>query len=304
MNIMPTGLTAVLVGTTAKKKAEAANFEAFRSVHPDFAGRALENVQWGGDPPDILCLDASGSRIGVELVQWVNQGQIAASKKKFALEKSYDDVIQSASAQPPANIGMLFIYAKIPLAPKNAATFRRELYDFIAQAAAKYPEWEDPQGYMYSDFMGYPCLSEHLEGLEFYSARRRSHAQLGIHWIVFRNHGGAYTPDWMRDALVGNIKTKIAKYAKPQNKLKLGQQHLAEFYLLAYYDEAVLHNTPYDGPGFGFKEIATIVAGELAASPHPFDKVFLYSPLEKSPVIQVWPGGPLLRLSRADSLSG
>jgi hypothetical protein len=65
---------------------------------------------------------------------------------------------------------------------------------------------------------------------------------------VFRNHGGAYTPDWMRDALVDNIKRKIAKYTKPHNKARLQQQQLVEFYLLAYYDEAVLHNTPYDAP--------------------------------------------------------
>jgi hypothetical protein len=286
---MATGVSALLAGATLKQKAEAANFEAFRRAHPNFAGRPLVSVQWGGDPPDVLCLDARGSRIGVELVQWVNGRQMAASKAQYELEESYNGVIQSASVQPPANIGMIFIYAKISLAPKNAAAFRKELYDCIGQVAAKYPEWEDPQGYPFTDFTGYPCLAAQLEGLDFYSSRRRSPAQLGIHWIVFRNHGGAYTPDWMRDALVDNIKRKIAKYAKPHNEARLKQQQLAEFYLLAYYDEAVLHNTPYGAPGFGFREIAAIVASELAANPHPFDKVFLYSPIEKTPVLQIWP---------------
>ena len=95
----------------------------------------------------------------------------------------------------------------------------------------------------------------------------------------------------MRDALLDNIKRKIDKYAKPHNKQKLEQQQLTEFCLLAYYDEAVLHNTPYDAPGFGFTEIAAIVGGKLASNPHPFDRVFLYSPLEKTPAIQVWPAG-------------
>jgi Resolvase, N terminal domain len=81
----------------------------------------------------------------------------------------------------------------------------------------------------------------------------------------------------------------IREYDKPHNKLKLQQQRLAEFYLLAYYDEAVLHNTPYDAPGFGFREIAALVARELAVNSHPFDKVFLYSPIEKAPVSQAWP---------------
>jgi hypothetical protein len=278
-----------LVGSTAKQKAEAANFEAFRRAFPNFAGRTLTNITWGGDPPDVMCSDNQGNRIGVELVQWLNKAQTAASKKRIALEKSYNDVIQSGCVQPPTNIGRIFLYARIPLVPKKSLAFRKELYECAEHVAAKYPEWEDTQGYMFTDFGGYSCLAEHLEGLDFYSTRIRSLAPSAIEWIVFRNNGGAYTTDWMRDALLENIKRKIAKYAKPHNKLKLEQQRLSEFYLLAYYDEAVLHNTPYDAPGFGFTAIVALVASELAANPHPFDKVFLYSPLEQPPVLLVWP---------------
>jgi hypothetical protein len=98
-------------------------------------------------------------------------------------------------------------------------------------------------------------------------------------------HGGVYSSDWMRDALLENVRRKIDKYAKPHNRLKLQQQQLWEFYLLAYYDEAVLHNTPYGRPGFGFREIGAMLTRELTANPHPFYKVFLYSPIEKTPVI-------------------
>ena len=133
---MATDVSAALVGNTTKQRAEAANFKAFRLSHANFAGRPLSSIQWGGDPPDVLCLDAQGSRIGVELVQWVNGKQMAASKAQYELEESYNVVIQSASVQPPANIGMIFIYTKLSLAPKNAATFRNELYDCIAQVAA------------------------------------------------------------------------------------------------------------------------------------------------------------------------
>jgi hypothetical protein len=103
-------------------------------------------------------------------------------------------------------------------------------------------------------------------------------------------HGQVYTPDWMRDALLHNVLGKVAKYAKPHNKTKLEQQQLHEFYLLAYYDEAVLYNTPYGVPGFGFREIGALVTADLARNPHPFDKVFLYSPLETAAkALQVWP---------------
>jgi hypothetical protein len=94
-----TVVSSALVGTTAKQKAEAANFEVFKSAS-DFAGRPLVYVQWGGDPPEVLCLDAHGSRIEVELVQCVNGSQMAASKAQYEHEGSYN------AAQPPANIGL------------------------------------------------------------------------------------------------------------------------------------------------------------------------------------------------------
>jgi hypothetical protein len=292
---MATEVNMPMAGITAKQKAEAANFEAFHQAHPNFAGRPLARIQWGGDPPDVLCLDAPGNRIGVELVQWVNQRQMAASKGRFKIEDSYRLAIRSPEVQPPTNIGLIFICTKdrTPLAPENAPAFRDELYKFVRavdDAWQMNPEWGDPQGYPFTDFTGYPTLSRHMEGLDFYARGRRFNPQLGADWLTFRAHGGAYTPDWMRDALLENIKRKIVKYAKPHNKLKLQQQQLAEFYLLAYYDEAGLYNTPYDAPGFGFREIAVLVARELAVNPHPFDRVFLYSPIENtSKVIRVWP---------------
>jgi len=263
-------------------------------AHPNFASRPLVRTQWGGDPPDVLCLDAPGKRIGIELVQWVNERQMVASKARFKLEDSYRFAIRSSDEQPPANIGLVFIYTKdnVILLPQNATAFRKELYDFVARIDAdwrKNPEWDDPQGYPFTDFTGYPTLVQHTEGLDFYARGRRFNPQLGADWLTFRAHGGAYTSDWMRDALLDNIKRKIEKYSKPHNKLKLEQQQLAEFYLLAYYDEAVVHNTPYRVPGFGFPEIAALVAQELTAKLHSFDKVFLYSPIEKLPTIQIWP---------------
>jgi len=291
---MATGVSAALVGHTAKQKAEAANFQAFELAHPNFAGRPLDGIQWGGDPPDVLCLDAPGQRIGVELVQWVNERQIAVSKSRYKIEDSYHHVIRSSYVQPPRNIGLVFIYAKdrTPLPPENAAAFRDELYKFVGAVDSEWlsnPDWDDPQGYPFADFSGYPLLARHLEELVFYARGRRFNPRLGADWITFEMHGGPYTSDWMRDALLENIRRKIDKYAKPHNNLKLQQQRLAEFYLLAYYDEAMLHNSPYKVPGFGFPEIVAIVAQELIAKPHPFDKVFLHSPIERPPAIQVWP---------------
>jgi hypothetical protein len=290
---MGTGASAALVGLTLKQKAEATNFEAFELAHPNFARRRLVSIQWGGDPPDVPCLDATGHRIGVELMQWINEAQMAESKARCKIEDSYGRVIRSSYEQPPAHVGLIFIYAKdkTSLAPANAAIFRAELYRFVHQIDADWPNnpaWDDPQGYLFTDFTGYPALTQHLAGLHVYARGSRFNWGFGAEWITFEAHGGAFAPGWMGDALLDNIRRKITKYAKPENRLKLEQQQLDEFYLLAYYDEAVIHNTPYRVPGFGFREIAASVSRELATNPHPFHKVFLFSPIEKVPVIQVW----------------
>ncbi len=116
-------MATALTGLTTKQKGEAANFAAFYSACPDFAGRALVSIQWGGDPPDVLCLDAQGKRIGVELVQWVNERQMAESKATYKLEGSYRLAIRSSYEQPPASIGLIFMYTKpkILLAANDAA---------------------------------------------------------------------------------------------------------------------------------------------------------------------------------------
>ncbi len=183
-------------GITRKQKAEAANFEAFRQAHPNFAGRPLAGIQRGGDPPDVLCLDASGNRIGVELSQWVNQRQMAASKRRFKVEDSYRLAIRSPEVEPPANIGLVFIYAKdtTPLAPENAPAFRDELYKFVRAVDDAWqlnPDWDDPQGYAFTDFKGYSTLAQYVEGLDFYARGRRFDPQLGADWLTFRAHGGA-----------------------------------------------------------------------------------------------------------------
>jgi hypothetical protein len=283
-----------LAGTTPKEKVEAANFAAFIETYPNFAGRPIVAIKRGADPPDFLCLDGSEKHLGVELVQWINEQQTGASKRLFKLKESYTSIIRSTYEQPPKHIGMVFIDVKdgISLAHADAAAFRDEVYKFVADIDAAWsanPDWHDPQGYDFTDFGGYAVLARHLNGLCFFP-RESFDTPLGADWLTFRMHRGSYTTDWMRDALLGNVRRKVLKYAQPPNKIKLQQQGLDEFYLLVYYDEAVLHNTPYDMLGFGFREIGALVANQLTRNSHPFDKVFLYSPLETAgKVFQAWP---------------
>jgi hypothetical protein len=280
-----------------KERAERLNFDAFRKVCPDFAGRPVKSFRRGGDPPDFLCFDRKGKRIGLELVEWLEQGQIAREKPLYSLEQEYLRVIRSDKRVAPKSIGRVFLYAKKDkrLCAGHATQFRKEIYKFIGGVNNRWstnPKWKDPQGQDFNDFSGFPALAEHLQMLVFFSSDRFN-TYPGVPWICFEMHGGAFSSQWMVDALLANIKKKIQKYSKSGNEKKLQAQRLDEFYLLAYYDQAVLYNTPYNGVGFGFSDVASALYGYLVATQHPFGKVFLFSPIEReSQVIQVWPSVP------------
>src|SRR5262245_27526706 len=86
-------------------------FEKFIANRPDFAGSP---VSWeeGDDPPDVLCKDGTGKRIGVELAEWLNEDQMQASRLRESIESSYDEALQSKKTAPPANVGQVWLSRK------------------------------------------------------------------------------------------------------------------------------------------------------------------------------------------------
>ena len=111
------------------RKEEQTIFEAFIKLRPNFAGRPV-NWQPGNDPPDILCIDGTGARIGVELGEWLNQGQMQTEKEAEIAEKSFRDALRSEDVPHPANFGNVWIgrkpYARIK--PADTGAFKGEMY--------------------------------------------------------------------------------------------------------------------------------------------------------------------------------
>jgi hypothetical protein len=56
-------------------------FGEFCTASPNFAGRELKFSD-GADPPDFVGVDEKGARIGIELGEWLNPQQMAASIKR------------------------------------------------------------------------------------------------------------------------------------------------------------------------------------------------------------------------------
>src|SRR4030095_13296395 len=116
------------------RKEEQTIFEFFLKLLPNFAGRP---VKWqpGNDPPDVLCTDNDGVRIGVELGEWLNQGQMQAEREAEVGEKSFRDALRSEEIPHPANFGYVWIghkaYARIK--PQDADAFRAEMYLLVEE---------------------------------------------------------------------------------------------------------------------------------------------------------------------------
>lgn len=264
-------------------------FEAFYRTLPGFAGREIE-WKLGPNPPDILCFDDAGRQIGVELVEWLNEAQIKASKIREKSEQSFLQVIRSQDISPPSNIGLVWLSSKllVPLREADAEKFRLELFALIESENLKWEINLDQQtagSYFYQDFSNYPYLKRYLASIQFFS-RARFNTSRGARWIRFPTPTFAYSPEESIDSLIESIKKKTSKYIDLHR-----QESLDELYLLVYYDQGWFYNTPFNAPGVDFSNIAERVAQFVATDHGIFQKIFLFNSLYgNQEAIQLWPG--------------
>jgi hypothetical protein len=256
---------------------ETAIFEAFQKTYPNFAGRELE-CEPGADPPDFVGTDRNNKRVGIELGEWLNQQQGAVSIARERQKDTFMNALKSEEVEPPQNIGMVWIGKdeRIALRAEDATRFREEIFACVGDIDARWQEnedWQSPQGYRTNDFSKYPSVAKYVRSLTFIP-RARMPTIKGIAWLIFPGEGGAYTPQDAVNALLGLIRKKTGMYAELHRA-----QNLSELYLLAYYDRALIHNTPYIAPNFGWDEITAIATAEIAKNPGVFQKVFLFNSL-------------------------
>ncbi len=200
-----------------KENTERQIFEAFCAVHPNFAGRALKDCRRGANPPDFLCHDFSGNRIGVELTEWVNESQIASQKPRQQLYSAYLRIISSERECPPCNIENVTLELKSRTRPRasRATVFRRELFDCIQQVDRNWDASRGSRAREQFEFPNYPSLCECVAWIEYwpYWPCSPSDRATGVQWIRFPARGGFYSSQLMVEALLENLRKKIAKYA-------------------------------------------------------------------------------------------
>lgn len=75
-----------------KRDNEKAIFEAFLESEPEFAGERL--ADWSQPPderdfPDIIGKSVTGRRVGVEIVEWLNESEIQTAKQRERTEQEF-----------------------------------------------------------------------------------------------------------------------------------------------------------------------------------------------------------------------
>jgi hypothetical protein len=272
----------------AAQKNEKLIFESFLKACPDFAGEPIEAwdvvEEWYGkralEPPphpfdkrpDVIALTASGKKIGIELKSWVNRDQIAEARKQ---ERIQDNILEAIGEQPPnqtQHMGYVWLSAKeVRFDSADTADFREQIFALIEQVDHN---WSEEFGlrecsHDVTDFTRFPILERYLQRVR---CAPRPHFETD--WIHFPSPGGAYSPNEMLETL----KQALFDHRRDEKYRDL-RKHvgLDEVYLLVHYDfKAFAYNTPFDAPGFGFREAAKFAENELGGDGGYFDRIFLF----------------------------
>lgn len=269
-------------------------FAEFLSAAPNFSGEAV--ASWGQpkeDPPDVLCTTLSGRNVGLELTEWLDQGQMSEAKAVESIERS---ILAAVQPEPPNNtehihFAQLIALPKARVKPADASAFRTEFLVLIEHVDKRWDTeewWQSPYGCLWNDFSGYAKLGRYLSAIHFFprsAFRQWSSTKGGQNWLTVPPRGGPYSEDSMVDALLKRLEGKIQKYAA----LPAG---LDEFHLLVHYDLAWAYNSPVETPWFKFADAAGAGADFVADDPGAFDRIFLFVPHEASQrVFQLYPRG-------------
>ena len=273
---------------SAAMKNEKLIFESFLRACPDFAGEPIQEwdvvEEWYAKRtlappahpydkrPDIIAITASGKRIGVELKSWVNRDQIKEARKQ---ERIQQNILKTIGGQPPnetQHIGFVWLSAKeLRFDSGDAANFREQIFALIEQVDKN---WSGKFGlrecsHDVTDLTQFPTLGRYLQSVH---CAPRPHFETD--WIHFPSPGGAYSPNEMLETL----NRSLADHKTDERYRDLRKQaDLDEVYLLVHYDfKAFAYNTPFDAPGFGFKEAADLASNWLRGDGGYFDRIFLF----------------------------
>jgi hypothetical protein len=268
-----------------KRDREIGHFKGFLELEPEFCGEPLAKWDTPDDEkdfPDVKGLSASGKKIGVEIGEWLNEDEMAASKSKEKREAAYLDAIGDQGKRFTKNIEYIWLYARRGrIEDKDSAAFREQLFRYVVECDERWPReryWAGGPILKKADFAPYPMLVKYLEAIKLHPWKDSD--TFKYRWVWFTANVGVFDQDTMLIPLRDLMIEKIEHYGA-----RTGFDQLS---LLLVYHQAALYNSPADTPLHSYedavKRVRTVIGEDLGA----FDSVFLY--------IAVNPGRRVMRI--------
>jgi hypothetical protein len=267
------------------KQIEVDLFENLRRDNPTFESSVLK---WepGQDPPDFVGTREDGSRVGVELTEWLDGHQASASIRRTEALHTFWIVLNADSPPCPKNCSAVQISLKedgVRLSKKHESRFRTEFFELLTYldeewdrllAGFPMPGW--------TEFGGFPAVEKYVAALTFltYPIGRRYEKQ----WVIFEGTGGAYSPQWAMESLFARIRAKTLYRGISET------YGLSDLALVVHRGlKGIMHNAPYEGMNFGLNNIVDEVRATLAQDAGPFTRIYLYFAFNEGRLVQVLP---------------
>lgn len=231
-------------------------FASFLKAEPYFAGANI--VRWEHNhnaSPDILCTDALGNRVGVEMTEWLDERQT----RDFS---SWEDILGAVRVPQGWTINVRMHPFGRRCKPGERNAIAAELGEVIAKEISRARARPSGVSSFWVSSVEFkdraPTAARYCDQVEGYSPGS------GLLLLLAE---GSFSPADAEAALHSVLTKKIQKKSYAAIRKELG---LSALYLLIYYDIAIIKNTPnfdVDPPAVA----AAAVAGMTSA----FDSAFV-----------------------------
>ena len=246
----------------------------------------------GRDPPDFLGI-GQNERIGLELIEWLDGGQMGPAKTREARQKEVLRILRTnlKAEHAPQNFRGAFIVAgEKKIAAGDEAKLREQFFDCAAQVDRTWSTNPERTGMALelNDLTRYPLMQTYFDGIRFIGGGSQ-----GFWWVDVQGDGGAYDPGVTVETLKQALDKKLSDYSRPEKQAHLQAHGLTEFDLLVHGGfNAYAYNSP-SGP-LSLEDIAR--RGAVFYASHSqrqiFNRVWFYDSLDSADDITALIGYP------------
>jgi hypothetical protein len=240
----------------AKWEREVGIFASFLEAAPDFAGARIANwVHNRNDSPDILCTDLTGSKIGVEMTEWLDEEQTRDFSR-------WEEILSAVKFPSDWTVTVRLSPFGRRCKSKEEPLIAAELSRLITDEISRPKVW--PSGLLSFvvtkfDFADRgPIAAKYCQQLE---GNSRGSGRLHL------SPGGSFSRTDAESALRVVISKKLQKESYTAIRKELP---LRALYLLIYYDTAILKNTPNIAV-----DVPAVAASAIAGIASAFNAVFV-----------------------------